>query len=64
MSAFDAAAFLPERVLALITEARVQDPERALRAAEKRVRRAGSILSAAEACASISERLWSICQYG
>ncbi len=44
MSAFDAAAFLPERVLALITEARVQDPERALRAAEKRVRRAGLTL--------------------
>ncbi len=44
MSAFDAAAFLPERVLALITEARVQDPERALRAAEKRKRRAGLTL--------------------
>jgi hypothetical protein len=44
VSAFDPTIFLPDRVPALITDARVQDPERALRAAEKRVRRAGLTL--------------------
>lgn len=40
MGAFDAKEFLPESVLAQITEVRVTDPERSLRVAQARKRRA------------------------
>ncbi|MBI2913495.1 MAG: hypothetical protein HYY03_06205 [Chloroflexi bacterium] len=40
MGAFDASVFLPPRVLARLTDIRVDDPERVVRAAEKRERRA------------------------
>ncbi len=40
MEAFDSARFLPERVISLITDVRVNDPDRVLRAEKRRKRRA------------------------